>query len=48
MAKGNSDQQNRTKAPSRTLDLQQALDRIPEVAVSDKEAKFTSLWHLCL
>ncbi len=45
LAKGNSDQQNRTKAQRRTLDLQQALDRIREVAVSDKEAKFTSLWH---
>ncbi len=45
LAKGNSDQQTRTRTQRRTLDLQQALDRIREVAVSDKEAKFTSLWH---
>ena len=45
LAKGNSDQQNRTRTQTRTLDLQQALDRIREVAVSDKEAKFTTLWH---
>ncbi len=45
LAKGNSDQQTRPRTQRRTLDLQQALDRIRAVAASDKEAKFTALWH---
>jgi len=43
LAKGNPDQQNRTRTPD--MDLQQALDRIREAAVSDKERQFTTLWH---
>lgn len=45
LAKGNSDQQNRARTQRRTLDLQHALDRIREAAASDKERKFTALWH---
>ncbi len=45
LAKGNSGQQTRPRTQHRNHGLQQALDRIREVAVSDKEVKFTSLWH---
>jgi len=42
--KGNSDWQNRqgTQSPS---SLQQALDRIRQVAEKDKEVRLTALWH---
>ena len=45
LAKRNSVPQNRSRAQYRNHDLQQALDRIREVAVKDKEVKFTALWH---
>ncbi len=40
----NSDQQNRLRTQSRES-LQNALIRIRQAAESDKEAKFTALWH---
>lgn len=43
-AKGNSIEGNRLRAQDRER-LQNAIDRIRQVAESDKEAKFTSLWH---
>lgn len=45
LAKGNSDQQNRTRTQGRSLDLQHALDRIRNAAVTDRKRRFTALWH---
>jgi group II intron reverse transcriptase/maturase len=44
LAKGNSGQQTRSRTQRRE-DLQQALDRIRQVAISGKEERFTTLWH---
>src|SRR5215470_687149 len=44
LAKGNSGEQNRTRAQTR-LDLQRALDRVREVAVRDRKAQLKALWH---
>jgi len=44
LAKGNSGEQNRTRAQTR-LDLQRALDRVREVAVRDRNAQLRTLWH---
>lgn len=44
LAKGNSDQQHRFRT-QRRVDLQQALERVREVAKQDRKVRFTSLWH---
>ena len=43
--KGNTEQGNRLRTQRREL-LQQALERVRRAAVSDRTARFTSLWHL--
>jgi RNA-directed DNA polymerase len=43
-AKGNSEEGDRVRAQKRTA-LQQALDRVREVAKTRKEERFTTLWH---
>lgn len=43
-AKGNLGQQTSHRAQERTR-LQQALERVRQVAKKDKETKFTTLWH---
>ncbi len=43
-AKGNPKEQTSRRTQNRTR-LQHALDRIRQVAESDKEVKFTTLWH---
>lgn len=43
-AKGNPDRQTSHRAQERVR-LQQALDRVRQVARKDKETKFTTLWH---
>ena len=45
LTKGNPAKDDRRRAQDRTDDLQSALDRIRQVAKSDHEVKFTSLWH---
>lgn len=44
LTKGNSSQQNRSRAQNRA-DLQSALDRVREAATRDRRMKFTTLWH---
>jgi RNA-directed DNA polymerase len=44
LAKGNSVERTRFRTQSRR-DLQQALDRVRQVACRDKETRFTALWH---
>ncbi len=44
LAKGNSNQQNRSRTQSRER-LQQALERVRKVAERDKELQFTNVWH---
>jgi group II intron reverse transcriptase/maturase len=44
LAKGNSAKQNRTRTQSRKI-LNQALDRVRQVARRDKKLRFTALWH---
>jgi group II intron reverse transcriptase/maturase len=44
LAKGNTGRQTRSRARNRRS-LQQALDRVRQVAKRDKEVKFTTLWH---
>jgi group II intron reverse transcriptase/maturase len=44
LAKGNSDQQNRSRT-QRRVDLQRALDRVREAAQRDRGLRFTTLWH---
>jgi RNA-directed DNA polymerase len=44
LAKGNSNQQNRSRTPSRS-DLHSALDRVRQAARGDKGLRFTALWH---
>lgn len=44
LAKGNSDQQTRTRAQHRQ-DLQLALTRVRQVALRERELRFTTLWH---
>jgi len=44
LAKGSSAKQTRSRTQSRR-DLQQALDRVRQVARRDKEVRFTALWH---
>ena len=44
LAKGNTREQNRLRTQRRTR-LQSELARIRQVAATDKEAKFTTLWH---
>lgn len=44
LAKGNSAKQSRTRAQNRTV-LNQALDRVRQVARRDKKLRFTTLWH---
>lgn len=45
LTKGNPAKDDRRRAQDRIDDLQSALDRIRQVAKSDHEVKFTSLWH---
>lgn len=46
-AKGNSGEQNRPRAQTRRV-LRQALERVREAAVRDRELRFTNLWfHVC-
>src|SRR4051812_25144036 len=45
LPKGNMQQSNRHRTQSRAR-LQQALERVRQVAVQDRTAQFTSLWHL--
>ena len=42
--KGNSEGQTRSRAQIRS-GLQQALDRVRQVAEGDREQQFTTLWH---
>lgn len=42
--KGNSGEQTRSRAQIRN-DLQQALDRVRQVAAGDRQQQFTTLWH---
>jgi RNA-directed DNA polymerase len=44
-AKGNTNQQNALRTQSRDVRAPSALDRVREVARTDKEAKFTALLH---
>lgn len=44
LAKGNSDQPNRSRTQCRQ-DLQSALDRVRRAAQQDKGLRFTTLWH---
>ena len=44
-AKGNPDTSNSDRAQERTNSLRNALARVRQVAESDHEVKFTSLWH---
>ena len=44
LAKGNSNQQNRSRTQSRQ-DLHSALDRVRQAAHGDKGLRFTALWH---
>jgi len=45
LTKGNPAKDDSRRAQDRTNDLQSALDRIRQVAKSDREVKFTSLWN---
>lgn len=44
-AKGNSDTSDSDRTQERVQSLRNALDRVRQVAQSDHEVKFTSLWH---
>ena len=44
LAKGNSEQQNRSRTQCRA-DLQRELHRVREAAQRDRELRFTALWH---
>jgi RNA-directed DNA polymerase len=44
-AKGNTDQQNAPRTPSRTRGASSALDRVREAARKDKKTRFTALLH---
>jgi len=46
LTKGNPAKGNSRRTPSRKTELTNVLDRIRKVAESDREVKFTSLWHL--
>jgi len=44
LAKGNSGEQNRSRAQNRS-DLNRALDRVRQAAARDRVLQFTTLWH---
>jgi len=44
LAEGNSIKRNRSRTQSRGI-LQSELNRIRQLAMNDKEMKFTTLWH---
>lgn len=46
LAKGNSNQQNRSWTLGQPQDLQSALERVRQIAERDKAERFTSLYHL--
>lgn len=45
LAKGNAGQQNTSRTQCRTNDVPSALERVRQVAVRDKGARFTSIFH---
>src|SRR5512143_492852 len=43
--KGNADQQNARRTQSRDVSASRALDRVRQLAVKDRDARFTALLH---